>query len=180
MLYKQDSKVKLQFSQNNPKHIVFDAIQSYLSDLHLDIKEVDKNRPWGGFFVVQDDCTDLFIKTFYPGYDLKKIKQFGDKLSLKILVVAPNEILSWQLHYRRAELWRGISGPAGYYRSKDDIQGELNLLNDGAIVQFNPQERHRLVGLDNWGIVAEFWQHTNPLHLSDENDIVRLEDKYKR
>ena len=41
-------------------------------------------------------------------------------------------------------------------------------------------ERHRLVGLENWGVVAEFWQHTDPDHPSDEDDIVRVQDDYKR
>jgi hypothetical protein len=41
-------------------------------------------------------------------------------------------------------------------------------------------ERHRLIGLENWGVVAEFWQHTDPEHPSDEDDIVRVQDDYKR
>jgi hypothetical protein len=41
-------------------------------------------------------------------------------------------------------------------------------------------ERHRLIGLDGWGIVAEIWQHTNAQQPSDEDDIVRVQDDFGR
>ena len=41
-------------------------------------------------------------------------------------------------------------------------------------------ERHRLSGLDSWGIVAEIWQHTDAESPSNEDDIVRLEDDFNR
>lgn len=41
-------------------------------------------------------------------------------------------------------------------------------------------ERHRLIGLDSWGIVAGIWQHTDPENASDEDDIVRLQDDFGR
>ncbi len=40
--------------------------------------------------------------------------------------------------------------------------------------------RHRGEGLEDWGIIAEIWGHTDPENLSTEEDIVRLEDRYKR
>lgn len=40
----------------------------------------------------------------------------------------------------------------------------------------NQGERHRLVGMDGWGLVAEVWIHTDKDKLSDEADIVRLQD----
>lgn len=172
--------MELQFGPEVSKEQVFNGIKTYLSSLELTIDTIDNERPWGGFFVIDDTDTDKFIQTFYPGYDITKIKQFGDKLSLKILAVAPGQLLSWQYHHRRAELWRGIAGPAGYIRSLNDAQGEVQTLNNSDIVQFDPEERHRLVGLDNWGIVAEFWQHTDPNQPSDEDDIIRLSDKYGR
>ena len=39
---------------------------------------------------------------------------------------------------------------------------------------------NRLVGLDKIGVVAEIWIHTDLNNLSDENDIVRINDDYKR
>jgi mannose-6-phosphate isomerase len=41
-------------------------------------------------------------------------------------------------------------------------------------------ERHRLIGLDSWRIVAEIWQHTDLENPSDEDDIVRLQDDFGR
>ena len=33
-----------------------------------------------------------------------------------------------------------------------------------------------LLVLDTWGVVAEFWQHTDAESPSNEDDIVRLQD----
>jgi hypothetical protein len=36
------------------------------------------------------------------------------------------------------------------------------------------------VGLNEWGVLAEIWQHINPAHPSDEDDIVRVQDDFGR
>jgi len=41
-------------------------------------------------------------------------------------------------------------------------------------------ERHRLVGLDDWAVVAEIWVYEVPGHPTDEDDIVRVRDDYGR
>jgi hypothetical protein len=41
-------------------------------------------------------------------------------------------------------------------------------------------ERHRLVGLEDWGVIAEIWQHTDAAIPSDESDIVRVQDDFGR
>lgn len=170
----------LSFGPEATKEEVFKRIEAYLGELTIRFSAVDNSRPWGGFFVIDETNTDKFIGQYFSGYDKAAIKQFGDKLSPKILLVAPEQKLSWQYHDRRAELWRGVSGPVGYIRSHDDIQGPVQQLDDGEAVQFDPQERHRLIGLENWGVVAEIWQHTNISQPSDESDIVRLDDSYGR
>jgi len=53
-------------------------------------------------------------------------------------------------------------------------------LSQGDVIRLKQGERHRLIGLDEWGIVAEIWQHTNPKNPSDENDIIRLQDDFGR
>lgn len=168
------------FTPESPKEEVFQKVRTHLGELAINIASVDTERPWGGFFVIDEASTDDFINQFFPDYDIESIKQFGSKLSPKVLVVGPNDELSWQYHHRRAELWRCVEGPVGFKRSKNDVQGDINTLVNGSIVQFDPSERHRLIGLDNWGVVAEFWQHTDPNQPSDEDDIVRLDDKYGR
>jgi hypothetical protein len=57
-------------------------------------------------------------------------------------------------------------------RSQDDNQGQLEILKK-VILTLQQGERHRLVGLEEWGVVAEIWQHTDAENL-DENDIVRV------
>ena len=41
-------------------------------------------------------------------------------------------------------------------------------------------ERHRLIGLNDYGVVAEIWQHTDKKNPSDEEDIVRVQDDFGR
>jgi mannose-6-phosphate isomerase len=172
--------MELLFGQEVEREEVFKQIEGYLGGLAIKIASADKERPWGGFFVIDDEYTDAFITTFFPDYDREQITKFGSKLMPKILAVAPEQNLSWQYHNRRAELWRGIEGPAGYVRSNTDELGDVQILQNGGIVQFDPLERHRLVGLENWGIVAEIWQHTDANNPSNEGDIIRLEDSYGR
>jgi mannose-6-phosphate isomerase-like protein (cupin superfamily) len=88
--------------------------------------------------------------------------------------------LSWQYHHRRAEIWRVIEGEVGVVMSDDDQPNELNSFEPGEIIVLNQGQRHRLVGLSEWGILAEIWQHTNPDEPSDEDDIVRLQDDFGR
>lgn len=168
------------FTRETTKNEVFERVSMYLGELLIDVSSTDTQRPWGGFFVIDESSTETFIQQFFPKYDIDSIKQFGSKLSPKILIVGPEEELSWQYHHRRAELWKCVAGPAGFRRSLDNTQSEVITLTQNDIVQFAPGERHRLVGTSTWGIIAEFWQHTDPDQPSDEDDIVRLADKYGR
>ena len=62
----------------------------------------------------------------------------------------------------------------------DNNQNEMEILKEGDIITFQIEERHRLVGLSNFGVVAEIWIHTDLKNPSNETDIVRLEDDYSR
>ena len=95
-------------------------------------------------------------------------------------MVAPEKRLSWQYHHRRAEIWKLIGGVAGVVTSDDDTERTTKHLSVGEIIQLKQGERHRLIGLDGWGIVAEIWQHTNAQQPSDEDDIVRVQDDFGR
>ena len=64
-------------------------------------------------------------------------------------------------------------------RSNDDIEGELIKLKTGDQVRLEKGERHRLIGLEEFSIVAEMWQHTYWIP-SDEEDIVRVQDDFSR
>ena len=102
------------------------------------------------------------------------------RLSPKILIVNPKSRLSWQYHFRRKEIWKIHKGSVGVIRSKNDIENPMDIHKMGDVITFDNQERHRLIGLDNIGVVAEIWQHIDIDNPSDENDIVRLKDDYNR
>lgn len=101
------------------------------------------------------------------------------KLSPKILIVKPEARLSWQYHHRRAEIWQVFRGTVGIIRSNDDEESDLVQYAEGAQVKLAQGERHRLIGLSDYGIVAEIWQHTSEVP-SDESDIVRVQDDFDR
>ena len=159
--------------------MIFSLIQSELAEQHFRIVDKDHSRPWGGFFVIAEEQAQRFSDVYFDCLDVSSLKISG-KLSPKILIVAPNKRLSWQYHHRRAEIWRVIQGQAGVVRSNTDSENELELLNVGATVTLLQGERHRLVGLEDYVVVAEIWQHTDADNPSDENDIVRLQDDFGR
>jgi mannose-6-phosphate isomerase len=165
--------------KNEEKAHVFEEIKIYLNSLGLKITSQDSQRPWGGFFVIDEQQAKQFADIFFSKIDLSSLKISG-RLSPKILVVEPEKKLSWQYHHRRAEIWRVVSGPVGVVTSIDDIERESQSLIDGQEIRLKQGQRHRLIGLTNWGILAEIWQHTDVNNPSDENDIVRLQDDFGR
>jgi len=171
--------MNLFFSSKIPKGLIFEALEDYLKSLHLNIVTVDDSRPWGGFFVIDENQAEAFINIFFAELDKNEISR-GNKLSPKILIVAPGKRLSWQYHHRRAEIWKLIGGRAGVGTSETDEENETTYLGQGDVIRLKQGERHRLIGLDEWGIIAEIWQHTNPKNPSDENDIIRLQDDFGR
>ena len=158
---------------------IFEATRIKLNNHGLRIDRYDLSRPWGGFFVLDENQAQEFANIYFEGLDVEPLR-IGGKLSPKILMVMPGARLSWQYHSRRAEIWRVIEGPVGIVRSATDEEGELVSFNAGETIVLEKGERHRLIGLENWGVVAEFWQHTDPDHPSDEDDIVRVQDDYAR
>lgn len=156
---------------------IFNSTTNMLKALSIRIQAVDMDRPWGGFMVIEDEDANLFVDTFFPLIDKKELL---GKISPKILLVAPNKKLSWQYHHHRSEIWKLIDGEAGIIRSFTDQESPLSTLLLNEVITLQQGERHRLVGLNKWGIVAEIWLHTNPNKPSDENDIVRIQDDFGR
>ncbi|BDB54726.1 hypothetical protein GENT5_10310 [Flavobacterium ammoniigenes] len=159
--------------------MIFENIQNQLEANQFEIVSKDHNRPWGGFFVIAEQQAQQFANQYFDGLEVSTLKR-GGALSPKILVVAPEKRLSWQYHHRRAEIWRVIQGQAGVKRSANDAEGELELLNVGDTITLQLGERHRLIGLDDYAVIAEIWQHTDANHPSDEDDIVRVQDDFGR
>jgi len=154
---------------------IFETTQIKLQNQGLRIDRYDLNRPWGGFYVLDENQAQEFADIYFEGLDVAPLRIAG-KLSPKILLVKPEARLSWQYHHRRAETWRVVEGPVGIVRSATDEEGELVSYEAGETIVLEKGERHRLIGLKNWGVVAEFWQHTDQDHPSDEDDIVRVKD----
>ncbi len=167
------------FSATMDKETVFNAVSSFLAEKKLSIASQDSERPWGGFFVLDENDAEKFITNFFPHLTKTQLTISG-KLSPKILIVAPQKRLSWQFHYRRAEIWKLIAGEAAVMVSDTDEETEIINLTKGDIIELKQGERHRLIGTDNWGIIAEIWRHTDAENPSDENDIVRLQDDFGR
>lgn len=159
--------------------MIFENINNELELNQFEIVSMDQSRPSGGFFVIAENQAQAFANVYFEGLEVSSLKISG-QLSPKILVVAPAKRLSWQYHYRRAEIWRVIQGQAGIKRSPNDTEGELEILNVGDTITLKQGERHRLIGLGEYAVFAEIWQHTNADNPSDENDIVRVQDDFGR
>lgn len=163
----------------HPKEEIFKETEESIKSLGFEIVKKDDQRPWGGFLVINEDQAHKFASRFFPEEDFESLK-ISEMLSPKILLVAPHKRLSWQYHFRRAEIWRCIKGKVAVGTSMTDEENEVKTLSEGDKIKLQQGERHRLIGLEDWGVVAEIWQHTDASHPSDEEDIVRLQDDFGR
>lgn len=157
----------------------FTEIEELIKSLGFGVVSKDFQRPWGGFLVIDEKQSQEFSNQFFQGINVSTLKIAG-KLSPKILIVKPNARLSWQYHHRRAEVWRVYKGKVGIIKSEDDSQNEMKIYNEGDQITLKQGERHRLIGLDDYGLVSEIWQHTDINNPSDEDDIVRVQDDFGR
>ena len=166
--------------QSNPqKQALFQQVAEQLQRQGFTIAQQDPTRPWGGFFVIDENQAQQFADAYFNGLSVDQLRIAG-KLSPKVLLVAPHQRLSWQYHHRRAEIWQVVQGPVGVATSDTDTQGEVKNLQVGERIVLRQGERHRLVGLHDWGVLAEIWQHTDANQPSDEDDIVRVQDDFGR
>ena len=142
--------------------MIFETIQNQLAAHSFEIVAHDHNRPWGGFFVIAEAQAQAFADAYFEGLDVSTLKIGG------------------QYHHRRAEIWRVIQGQAGVVTSHTDEEGVLQVLNVGDTITLQQGERHRLIGLSDYAVIAEIWQHTDAQNPSDEADIVRVQDDFGR
>ena len=156
----------------------YNKIKSELQALGFKVTNQDLNRPWGAFFYIKESQAQVFSNHFFGGLDVNKLKIEG-KLSPKILMVKPNVKLSWQYHNRRAEIWQVYKGTVGVIQSNTDIEKVMESYGPGDQIKLEQGTRHRLIGLDDYGVAAEIWQHTDSLP-SDEDDIIRVQDDFGR
>jgi mannose-6-phosphate isomerase len=161
------------------KNSIFKRVAETLQQQGFAVTDKDDGRPWGGFYVIDERNAAQFVKHYFPGENIDELK-ITEKISPKILLVAPKTRLSWQYHHRRAEIWRCVEGPVAVATSTTDLESETHELKSGDSIRLKQGERHRLIGLDRWGIIAEIWQHTEINNPSNEDDIVRVQDDFGR
>ena len=170
--------MELFFSSAGTKDDVFAGMRNELSR-HGFVIINDEIRLWGGFFVIDESQALKFLEIYFPPLNINEVNT-ENKLSPKILIVEAGKRLSWQYHYRRSEIWKVIGGTVGVVRSENDEENVTETFTTGDLINLRQGERHRLVGLNNWGIIAEIWQHTDKEWPSDEEDITRLSDDFGR
>ena len=98
------------------KNNIFEEAINQLNKYNLKITNKDINRPWGGFFVIDEAHSQKFSNIYFDGLNSNKLKISG-KLSPKILIIAPNKRLSWQYHNRRCEIWKVSKGEVKVVKS---------------------------------------------------------------
>ena len=77
-------------------------------------------------------------------------------------------------------IWRVYKGQCGIIRSDTDRENKMKIYKEGDQIKLKQGERHRLIGLDEYCLVAEIWQHTDKNKPSNEEDIVRVQDDFGR
>ena len=93
-----------------------------------------------------------------------------EPVTVKILTVNPNESLSLQFHHKREEFWKILSG-----------EGELTLgdsivdAREGDEYFIEKKQKHRMKANSSQVRILEI-----SFGDFDENDIIRIEDKYDR
>ena len=150
---------------------IFNKTFEALSSQKLRVIDKDIDRPWGGFFVIDEKDSQNFSGLYFSDLEIDKLKVSG-MFSPKILIIAPNQRLSWQYHHRRSEIWKVTSG--------ENLERNEKTFQEGDEIRINQGERHRIIGTNKYSIVAEIWIHTNKDNPSDEDDIVRIKDDYGR
>jgi mannose-1-phosphate guanylyltransferase/mannose-6-phosphate isomerase len=128
------------------------AVVTQLSDLEHEAVEFHKtvHRPWGSFSILED----------------------ADDCKVKRLVVKPGQVLSLQMHHRRAEHWTVIRGVA-----KVRIDDQEFLLQANQSTYIPVETRHRL---ENPGSEDVHLIEVQTGDYFGEDDIVRYEDIYGR
>lgn len=165
-------------SNTVPKGDQVSQINKFISEEKFHIFEEDFDRPWGGFVRLHEEDVVKFVSKYFPNN--LDLLDSDLPMSPKFLLIAPKMRLSWQYHYRRSEIWRVIAGSIAIVKSFTDIENEPEIMEEGQIIEFPLSIRHRGIGLDSWGLVAEIWKHEDVKHPSDESDIVRISDDFNR
>ena len=158
---------------------IIQYIESFLLHYNFNISSKAISKPWGAYLLIKENQSNKFLNFFFDKKFIDKVS-LNDKLSPKILIIKPKIRLSWQYHNRRSEIWSVIKGDILVSMSQNDNEGSLIQLKKGEQIEIRNKIRHRIIGTDDYALVAEIWIHTDKSNPSDENDIVRLQDDFNR
>ena len=109
-----------------------------------------EERPWGRFFVLQDE----------PKYKLKRIE------------VDPKGRLSYQYHHKRSEAWTIVEGVGTI-----TLDGEVKDYSSGQTILIPQGAKHRI---ENKGVRKLVFIEVQTGSYFGEDDIIRIEDDYNR
>lgn len=94
----------------------------------------------------------------------------SEKVTVKILFVKKGEVFSFQKHQHRSEFWRILSGEPSVTIGDKDVKAKI-----GDEFDVPMETEHRIEAQNNDVEVLEISRGE-----FNENDIVRIEDKYGR
>ncbi|WP_324781015.1 mannose-1-phosphate guanylyltransferase/mannose-6-phosphate isomerase [Thiobacillus sedimenti] len=117
-------------------------------------------------------CEHLVHKQVYRPWGWYEGIDEGERFQVKRIMVKPGEKLSLQMHHHRAEHWIVVSGTARVTRD-----GEVELLSENQSTYIPLGTTHRL---ENPGKIDLHMIEVQSGTYLGEDDIVRLEDVYKR
>ena len=80
------------FPALSPAEHVFSSVEAYIQSQGYTIVDKDHSRPWGGFFVIQEDQAGKFAQQFFPQLSLDSI-QITNKLHLTIILRFPKKAI---------------------------------------------------------------------------------------
>ena len=107
-------------------------------------------RPWGRYIVINDEVS----------------------YKLKVIEVNPGHRLSYQYHTKRSEVWTIVQGSG-----EVNINGEKSIIKYGDCVKIDKNSKHRIT--NNSDSLLVFIEVQTGSYFG-EDDIVRIEDDYKR
>ncbi len=180
-----DQEKTLSLNLKGSKENVLKAVTLYIQNQGFSITIKDEEKPWGAYYYIDEKDREKFTRMYFHNEDFTEIIKTDLRLTPKFLIVAPNEMLSWQWHKRRSEYWSLVVGQVTYkVSSLNEEPEESHELVYGKILKILKETRHRLIGADKineaYGVVAEIWIHSDPSNPSNEEDIHRVSDKYSR
>jgi len=164
--------------QGREKEVRFARLMAEARGFGLEVREVDSTKPWGGYIRFARLSLGSFLSAYWRGVH---VKHADLDLDAKVLLLAPGQRLSLQLHNKRSELWRVLEGPVLMAIGASEDELDDRLVGPVEVVRIPCGHLHRAAAPGTaWGVVAELWQHEDPTDPSNEADIVRYADDYGR